>query len=149
MTNWLSRARPDLIREHAPRVLPFGWDLLEESFVDTPEGGRELGGIAYLRQSLSVLFGAEEHRGAGEWLHVSLARPHKLPTWEDVARVKSVFLGDELCVQVLPPRRQYVNVHPYCLHLWRRLDAPTLPGGLVENVYQQETHVAGGRRWRG
>ena len=34
--------------------------------------------------------------------------------------VKNLFWGeDETVVQFHPPKSEYVNNHPYCLHLWR------------------------------
>lgn len=54
------------------------------------------------------------------WEHVSVSLPHRCPTWEEMCRVKDLFWGPEDCViQFHPPRSEYVNNHPYCLHLWR------------------------------
>lgn len=37
--------------------------------------------------------------------------------------VKSLFWEDEDAVfQIHPPKSEYVNEHPYCLHLWRPVD---------------------------
>lgn len=60
----------------------------------------------------------------GGWEHVSVSLPHRCPTWEEMAFVKSMFWTDEDCVvQFHPPRSEYVNNHPYCLHLWRQVGA--------------------------
>lgn len=48
-------------------------------------------------------------------------------TWNDLGGAKETFLGDVLAIQLLPPKDSYVNLHPYCLHLFRRLDAETVP----------------------
>lgn len=54
------------------------------------------------------------------WEHVSVSLPDRCPTWEEMAYVKSLFWDEEDCVvQYHPPRSEYVNQHPYCLHLWR------------------------------
>ena len=54
------------------------------------------------------------------WEHVSVSLPHRCPTWEEMCYVKSRFWGPEDCViQFHPPASEYVNLHPYCLHLWR------------------------------
>lgn len=61
----------------------------------------------------------------GGWDHVSVrvqARgvPDRLPTWEEMCYVKSMFFDDEeAVVQFHPPKSRYVNIHPYVLHLWR------------------------------
>lgn len=57
--------------------------------------------------------------GAG-WEHVSVSLPDRCPTWEEMARVKAMFWdADDCVVQFHPPASEYVNNHPYCLHLWR------------------------------
>lgn len=60
------------------------------------------------------------------WEHVSVsvqpgmtARP-RCPSWEEMCFVKSIFWEEEDCVmQLHPPKSDYVNESPYCLHLWR------------------------------
>lgn len=57
--------------------------------------------------------------GAG-WEHVSVSLPTRCPTWDEMAFVKSVFWDAGDCVvQFHPPESEYVNNHPFCLHLWR------------------------------
>lgn len=35
---------------------------------------------------------------------------------------KDIFWDEEECVvQFHPPRSQYVDTHPYCLHLWKKI----------------------------
>lgn len=54
------------------------------------------------------------------WEHVSVSLPNRCPTWEEMCKVKDLFWSAEDCViQFHPPRSEYVNNHPYCLHLWR------------------------------
>lgn len=54
------------------------------------------------------------------WEHVSVSLGHRTPTWAEMCFIKSVFWDPEDCViQYHPPESQYVNHHPYCLHLWR------------------------------
>lgn len=56
----------------------------------------------------------------GGWEHVSVSRKDRTPTWEEMCQVKEMFWSPEDCViQFHPPRTDYVNNHPYCLHLWR------------------------------
>jgi hypothetical protein len=68
------------------------------------------------------------------WEHVSVSLPNRCPTWEEMAYVKSVFWDESDCVvQFHPPRSEYVNNHPFCLHLWRIVgkDFPMPPSILV------------------
>lgn len=62
------------------------------------------------------------------WLHVSCAHPDKLPSWADLREVKTVFIGPKrLALSIMPSEAEYVNVHPYCLHLWSPLDHDPIP----------------------
>lgn len=55
------------------------------------------------------------------WEHVSVSYKNHLPTWDEMCRVKDIFWHDDECVvQFHPPKADYVNNHPYCLHLWRK-----------------------------
>jgi uncharacterized protein YaaQ len=70
----------------------------------------------------------------GEWEHVSVSMQDRCPTWDEMCEVKALFWDDEDCViQYHPPVSQYVNFHPYCLHLWRptQLEFPTPPTYMV------------------
>src|SRR5215467_1400917 len=60
------------------------------------------------------------------WEHVSVTVSHKdkdpsrSPTWEEMCYVKQMFWHDEECViQYHPAKTEYVNCHPFCLHLWK------------------------------
>jgi len=53
--------------------------------------------------------------------HVSVSLNKKrCPTWEEMCMVKDLFWDEGACViQYHPPKSEYVNNHPYVLHLWR------------------------------
>lgn len=58
------------------------------------------------------------------WEHVSLrARDYKgerCPTWDEMCFAKDLFWDAEECViQFHPPKSEYVNNHPFVLHLWK------------------------------
>lgn len=56
------------------------------------------------------------------WEHVSVSLLNKIPSWEIMNKVKDMFWDSEDCVvQFHPPKSQYVNNHPNCLHLWRKI----------------------------
>ncbi len=64
------------------------------------------------------------------WEHVSVSTQKRCPTWEEMCFIKGLFWDETDCViQYHPPKSDYVNVHPYCLHLWRPIDEtiPTPP----------------------
>jgi hypothetical protein len=56
------------------------------------------------------------------WEHVSVSTADRCPTWDEMCQVKAIFWDPEDCVlQFHPPKSEYVNCHPYCLHLWREI----------------------------
>lgn len=62
------------------------------------------------------------------WIHVSVSRKSRLPSWDDLKIVKNLFIGlEEKALQVLPAHSEYFNLHPYCLHLWHCLDGDPIP----------------------
>lgn len=57
--------------------------------------------------------------GAG-WDHVSVSLENRCPNWDEMCWVKDLFfMPEETVMQLHPPRSEYVNYHPHCLHLWR------------------------------
>lgn len=57
------------------------------------------------------------------WEHVSVSLRNRNPNWDEMCFIKAMFWDEEDCVvQYHPPKSEYVNVHPHCLHLWRPTD---------------------------
>lgn len=55
-----------------------------------------------------------------DWEHVSVSTQFRCPTWDEMCVVKKIFFGPgEVVMQLHPAEQDYVNLHPYCLHLWR------------------------------
>ena len=76
------------------------------------------------RDGRRVIVSVGPHDG-GWWLHVSVSRTKRIPSYKDLAGVKRAFVGDTVqAVQVFSKREHHINIMPYCLHLWARLDAP-------------------------
>lgn len=60
--------------------------------------------------------------GAG-WEHVSVSLSIRCPYWTEMAKIKRLFWDAQDCVvQFHPPESEYVNNHPFCLHMWRATD---------------------------
>lgn len=54
------------------------------------------------------------------WDHVSVSLPNRCPTWEEMDFVKNLFFKeDEVAMQLHVNGKTKINLHPYCLHLWR------------------------------
>ena len=55
-----------------------------------------------------------------DWEHVSISTEKRCPTWNEMCFVKELFWkDDEWCVQYHPAKEDYVNLNPYCLHIFR------------------------------
>jgi hypothetical protein len=59
----------------------------------------------------------------GGWEHVSVSLKNRTPTWNEMCVVKDIFWRyDETVIQYHPAEKDYKNIHPYCLHMWRPID---------------------------
>lgn len=70
----------------------------------------------------------------GGWEHVSICPKNRLPEWDEMCDVKDMFWNDDECVvQYHPPKSEYVNNMPNCLHLWKPInqDFPMPPSIMV------------------
>lgn len=57
---------------------------------------------------------------ADNWEHVSVSLKNRCPNWEEMSYIKNLFWDEEeTVIQFHPKKSEYVNMHPYCLHLWR------------------------------
>lgn len=88
----------------------------------TPQGRQPLpcgtSAQRFTRGPLNVLVAQEE----GRW-HLSISTPTRYPSWDEIADARYDLLPDSIQVaMMLPPRAQYVNVHPYVFHLWESRD---------------------------
>lgn len=74
---------------------------------------------SWIRGALKVLRSESMMSDGSTWLHVSVSRTDRCPTWDEMALVKDEFIGtDVYAIQVLPPRERHVNLHSFCLHWW-------------------------------
>ncbi len=56
------------------------------------------------------------------WEHVSISLASRCPNWKEMCFIKNIFWDEEdLVVQYHPPKSEYINNHPYCLHLWKSI----------------------------
>lgn len=55
------------------------------------------------------------------WDHVSVSLANRCPTFNELKRVKDLFWDpEETVVHFFPKQSEYVNNHPFTLHLWKR-----------------------------
>ena len=76
------------------------------------------------------------------WEHVSVSLPYRCPTWIEMCSVKDIFWDDhDLVMQLHPPKSDYVNNHPLCLHLWRKAgsnDYCEIPPSIMVGLKEQQ-----------
>lgn len=100
--------------------LPPGWRRIPSYF-----------GVAAFEHKttlLRVLASVQVYHDKNAWLHVSMSHHDRLPTYEEMQKVKDVFVGrNNKAIQVFSPASEHVNVHPYCLHLWHCITANPIP----------------------
>ena len=107
--------------------LPKGWDRDPRLSTDNGSGFRA-GGSATLGRGLFVMVSGAVELDGKRWIRVSLSRRERMPSYEDMALVKRLFLGEEKrAIQVFVPATEHYNLHPNCLHLWHCLDGDGLP----------------------
>lgn len=87
------------------------------SLVSTADYGRN-GCFVLKRDGATMFCICSDQEG---WEHVSVSLFEKrCPTWEEMCFVKETFWDDdETVIQYHPPKTEYVNMHPFCLHLWK------------------------------
>lgn len=101
-------------------ALPSGWRYLEEHEPLATAFAHPNG----LRAMLSVMIEQDERR----WLHVSISRHDRMPSYGDLCLAKRDLIGRfRKAIQVFAPESEHVSHHPYCLHLWCCLDDDGLP----------------------
>lgn len=88
-----------------------------------------LDGASY-RSDIEGLFviSSEEIHDGQTWQHVSMSRQSRMPNYDDLTKVKRLFIGDDRkAIMVFPEADKHVNIHPFCLHLYSCLTADPLP----------------------
>lgn len=108
------------IADSLPLVLPASWRIVEAR----PDG------IKYTQAAtgLTVIVSGARELDERRWLHMSLAHPERLPSWNELRDTKRWVLGARVkAVMVLPEETEYVNIHPFCLHLFASIDGNPLP----------------------
>ncbi len=52
--------------------------------------------------------------------HLSISCRHRYPLWDEIRDARYELLPNNLTMaMLLPPKKQYVNVHPNCFHLYQ------------------------------
>lgn len=112
-----------LNRTYLGRSIPLGWIIT--SIRDNSASYRHL---------LSMLIVSESvHESDGQrWLHITVSHPACIPTWQEIKRVKSIWIGDDrVAYHVLPSASTYDDGS---FHLWTPLDDDPFPEAMQRGV---------------
>ena len=97
-----------------------GWKLIEN----------RVDGVMYQNRSdkLAAIVSVAKEADGKEWVHLSVSKPSRVPTYDELCKMKELFLGDDLeAYQKFVARKDHINIMPNCLHLWACLEGPQLP----------------------
>jgi hypothetical protein len=74
-----------------------------------------IGGKAYRKSACNIIVSNDN----GLW-HLSISRTDRYPSWGEIYRARYDLLPDEITMAMyLPPKAEYVNLHPNCFHLYQ------------------------------
>jgi hypothetical protein len=91
-----------------------GWSTVEIA----GNGGRFLSPTG-MRTICSV----DEELDGDYWIHVSCSYTDRVPTYAEMKEAHEVLIGDErTSYQLFVPKKDHINCHEYCLHLWAKYD---------------------------
>ena len=81
----------------------------------------------------------------GEWEEVSTSYDSRCFSYEEMARVKDdVFGKNEIAMQIHPAKSFYINLHKYCLHLFRNSCVSTKAEEALKRRFEQAYEMAKG-----
>jgi hypothetical protein len=113
-------------------------NLVEEDvfLIVQPDGWHESGAFATVngrkffneKARIQVMVSYTRERDGRRWVHLSVSRPSRLPSYQDLKECRKLFLGTvRTALQLFVHEDEHVNDHPFCLHLWMTVDELGLP----------------------
>jgi hypothetical protein len=89
-------------------------DFKKLNFPDSPMTNAQV----FTMGDCTVVLDREELDGKLRF-HLSVSHPTRDPEWREVKRARYKLIPEEITVAVvLPPKRDYKNLHKHCFHLW-------------------------------
>lgn len=75
-------------------------------------------GTKIYRMGKVTIFVSPAYQEADTGWHISISRPDRYPSWDEIAKARYELLPEEMMmVMLLPPPDEYINVHNHCFHL--------------------------------
>jgi hypothetical protein len=72
---------------------------------------------AYTKNGLRIMVTREQMGGPLRW-HMSISHSNRYPVWDEIKEARYALIPDQVTMgMLLPPRSEYVNLHPNCFHL--------------------------------
>lgn len=105
------------ICEAAPAIpnLPRDWKLVGTMLMAAGEATV----YEHKMSTLKVLYSIDDFGDGKKVLHVSVSRRSNLPSWEDLKRCKTIFMGPDVdAFHIIPRASDHVNLHSFTMHLW-------------------------------
>lgn len=93
------------------------WGLLGPIAAQLPASWRTLttfddGAMLAHRDGRRVILSVAREQDGKRWMHLSISRPDRLPSYGDLCDAKRVFVGaDRKAIQVFAPEAEHVNLH--------------------------------------
>lgn len=84
-------------------------------------------GVFYIENAGTAFIIIFDNGSESGWEHASMrvkapSGQERLANWSEMCWLKGLFWEDEECVaQIHPPKSEYINCHPYVLHLWKEV----------------------------
>lgn len=92
-----------------------------DGYNDDPE--RQFWGYFHVKSKISgQILRIIASNGEG-WDHVSISLANRCPNWHEMEQIKRLFfLDDEVAWQYHVQPVDHIDIHPFCLHIWRKHD---------------------------
>jgi hypothetical protein len=73
---------------------------------------------AYAKGDLRIWITRDVYKHGGLRWHMSISCKNRYPVWNEIRDARYALMPDNITVgMLLPPRSEYVNLHPNCFHL--------------------------------
>jgi hypothetical protein len=96
------------------------------------EAPRVIGGLpavynkAFARGEVRVWVSRDVYADGSVRWHLSISCKSRYPTWDEIHDARYALLPNDITVaMILPPKEEYVNLHPNCFHLHEIITATT------------------------
>lgn len=103
---------------------------LKQYAIDTGDDG----GVYHIPYEAKTLCVVASNGASWDHVSVSIFGVERCPKWKEMQHIKELFFEpSEVVMQLHPAQKDYINIHPYVLHLWRpqKVEIPLPPKIMV------------------